>query len=116
LANRLCWFFNLTGPSANIDLACSSSMIALDMSCQGLRNKGSNMALVGGPNSLISPGMFMSLTNMNFLSPNSLCYRFDSRAIGCTRGEGYGVLVLKRIEDAIRDGDTIRAVIRYTGA
>ncbi|KAF2006636.1 putative polyketide synthase [Amniculicola lignicola CBS 123094] len=116
LANRISWFFNLTGPSVNLDSACSSSMMALDFACQGLRNGDSEMAIVGGTNSLISPDVFRSLSNGNFLSHDSLCYSFDTRANGYSRGEGNATIILKRVSDAIRDGNTIRAIVRATGS
>lgn len=134
LANRLSWFFNLTGPSVNLDTACSSSMIAVDIACQGLRNGDSTMvcphetllsilsadvnveALVAGSNTVLGLEALLSLTNMSFLSPDSRCYSFDNRANGYARGEGFGVIVLKLLSDAIRDGDTIRVVVRSTGS
>ncbi|KAI9842656.1 MAG: Type I Iterative PKS [Sclerophora amabilis] len=116
LANRLSWFFNLTGPSVNLDSACSSSMMALDLACQGLRNRDSTMALVAGSNLVYEPAFMLALTNMNFLSPDSRCFSFDDRANGYARGEGFGVVVIKLLSDALRDGDTIRAVIRSTGS
>ncbi|KAF2264111.1 ketoacyl-synt-domain-containing protein [Lojkania enalia] len=116
LANRISWFYNLTGPSIAVDSACSSSAMALDMSCQSLRTRSSNMGLVAGCNLTFSPETFAWLSNMNMLSPDSKSYSFDHRANGYARGEGIAVMVVKRLEDAIRDGNTIRAVIRSTGA
>ncbi|KAJ5113761.1 reducing type I polyketide synthase [Penicillium angulare] len=116
LANRISWFYNLRGPSLQLDTACSSSLIALDLACQGLRAGESNMALVAGSNTVFGMDTYLILSNMNFLSPDSKCYSFDHRANGYARGEGFGVLVLKRLTDAIRDGDTIRSVIRSTGS
>ena len=72
-------------------------------------------ALVAGSNIILSIEIQLSLTSMGFLSPDSRCYSFDERANGYSRGEGFGVVVIKRVSDAIRDGDTIRAVIRSTG-
>ena len=71
---------------------------------------------MAGANVVLAVESVLSLTNMNFLSPDSRCYSFDDRANGYARGEGFGVVVIKRISDAIRDGDTIRAVIRSTGS
>ena len=71
-------------------------------------------ALVAGANLVLAMDTSLSLTNMNFLSANSRCYSFDERANGYSRGEGFGVVVIKRISDAVRDGDTIRAIIRST--
>ena len=116
LANRLSWFFNLTGPSMNIDSACSSSGIALDHGCQLLRSKECDMSLVAGCNITFVSDYTSILTKMGFLSPDSRCYTFDKRANGYARGEGIGVLVLKRLSDALRDRNTIRAVIRSSGS
>ncbi|CAI7646607.1 unnamed protein product [Penicillium glandicola] len=114
-ANRVSWFFNFTGNSANVDTACSSSLVGLDMAFQGLQLGDANMSIVVGSNVIISPDNMHSLTNLNMLSPEGECYSFDHRANGYSRGEGVGVLVLKRVSDAIRDGDTIRGIIRSTG-
>lgn len=116
LANRVSWFFNFRGPSMNIDTACSSSLVALDLACQGLLNEETEMGIVSGTNLLLSPDILQIESNVNMLSPDSLSYSFDHRANGYCRGEGTGTLVLKRVQDAIRDGDTIRAVIRATGS
>jgi acyl transferase domain-containing protein len=116
LANRLSWYFDLKGPSIQVNTACSSSMMALDLACQSLRTGQSSMALVTGSNVMLSPEMSLHMHNMNFLSPDSVCYSFDHRANGYGRGEGVVVFVLKRLADAVRDGDVIRAVIRGTGA
>ncbi|RDL35202.1 uncharacterized protein BP5553_07133 [Venustampulla echinocandica] len=115
LANRLSWFFDLKGPSVNLDSACSSSGMALDMACAGLRDRSCNMSLVGGCNLTYAPDYFNILTNLNMLSHDGRSFAFDSRANGYARGEGFGVVILKRLEDAIADGDTIRGVIRSTG-
>lgn len=72
-------------------------------------------SVVAGCNLMFSPDMMHSLTNMNMLSPDGRCYSFDHRGNGYGRGEGFGVLILKRVSDAIRDHDTIRGVIRNTG-
>ncbi|KAJ5180539.1 polyketide synthase [Penicillium capsulatum] len=115
-ANRVSWFFNFTGNSANIDTACSSSLVCLDIGCQGLRSGDEDMSIVSGCNVILSPDNMHSLTNLNMLSPDGQCYSFDHRANGYSRGEGFGVLVLKRLSDAIRDSDTIRGIIRSTGS
>ncbi|KAL9059556.1 MAG: hypothetical protein Q9206_001431, partial [Seirophora lacunosa] len=116
VANRLSWFFHFTGPSVNLDSACSSSLMALDIACQGLRNRDSSMALVAGGSMILAVEGVLSLMNMNFLSPDGRCYSFDARANGYSRGEGFGVVVIKRLHDAIKDGNTIRAIIRATGS
>ncbi|PWY93041.1 hypothetical protein BO94DRAFT_615778 [Aspergillus sclerotioniger CBS 115572] len=113
-ANRVSWFYNMTGASVNIDTACSSSLVALDLACRGLRAGQAEMSLVGGTNLLLAPDLFHILSGMNMLSPDSRCHSFDARANGYGRGEGVGMLVLKRLSKAVQDGDTIRAVIRAT--
>ncbi|TAQ90890.1 hypothetical protein B7494_g783 [Chlorociboria aeruginascens] len=116
LANRISWFFDLVGPSVNLDSACSSSMMALDQACQGLWSGDTCMGIVGGCNLVYGIDASMHLSSMSFLSPSSRCFSFDSRGDGYARGEGFGVLIIKRLSDAIRDNDTIRAVIRSTGS
>ncbi|RDL32026.1 Reducing type I polyketide synthase [Venustampulla echinocandica] len=115
LSNRLSWFFDLAGPSMTVDTACSSGLVALDLACNGLWSGESNMGIVASSNLICSPEMNIALSNMNFQSPDGRCYSFDDRANGYSRGEGFGVLVLKRLSHAIRDGDTIRALVRSTG-
>ncbi|EED11953.1 polyketide synthase, putative [Talaromyces stipitatus ATCC 10500] len=116
LANRLSWFFNLRGPSIGLDSACSSSAVAVDIACQSLQNRSCNMAIVAGCNLANCPESYIWMSNLNFLSADSRCYSFDHRANGYARGEGVGVLILKRLSDAIRDGNIIRAVIRSTAS
>ncbi|KAF2004264.1 polyketide synthase PksD [Amniculicola lignicola CBS 123094] len=115
LANRLSWYFDLRGPSITVNTACSSSMTAMDLACQSLRSGQSVLALVGGATALLSIETSVYLHNMNFLSSDSHCYSFDARANGYARGEGVVVLLLKKLSDAVRDGDSIRAVVRGTG-
>ncbi|KAI0415231.1 putative polyketide synthase [Xylaria grammica] len=116
LANRISWFFNLRGPSIGLDSACSSTAMAIDIACQALRNRSCDMSMVAGCNLATSPESYIWMSNINFLSPDSRCYSFDHRANGYARGEGIAVLILKRLSDAIRDGNTIRAIIRATGS
>ncbi|KAF3768164.1 polyketide synthase [Cryphonectria parasitica EP155] len=96
LANRISWFFNFHGPS--------------------LKTASCDLSMVAGCNLTFAPELYQSMSNMNFLSPDSLCYSFDERANGYSRGEGIAVIILKRLSDAIRDGNTVRAVIRATGS
>ncbi|KAL8668761.1 MAG: hypothetical protein Q9168_006619 [Polycauliona sp. 1 TL-2023] len=114
-ANRISWFYDFKGNSANVDTACSSSLVALDMGCKSLRNGEADMSIVAGSNLIFSPDYLQSLSMMNMLSADGKCYSFDHRGTGYGRGEGFGVLVLKRLADAVRDQDTIRAIIRNTG-
>ncbi|KAI0383706.1 hypothetical protein F5Y04DRAFT_269663 [Hypomontagnella monticulosa] len=116
LPNRISWYFDLHGPSIHVDTACSSGLVALDMACQAMRSKDATAALVIGSSLLPSPELTTLLGNMGFLSPDSLCYSFDSRANGFSRGEGIIALVVKPLEEALRNGDVIRAVIRATGS
>ncbi|PVH93633.1 mycocerosic acid synthase [Periconia macrospinosa] len=115
LAGRISWFYNFRGPAFTLDTACSSSMVALHQAVVGLRTGGCNMALACGTNIIFSPEMAVELNGLGVLGPDSTSYSFDKRANGYGRGEGIGTVVLKRMSDAIRDGDTIRAVIRNTG-
>ncbi|PVH93281.1 ketoacyl-synt-domain-containing protein [Periconia macrospinosa] len=116
LANRISHFYNLMGPSIAVDSACSSSAMALDMAVQSLRTQSSSMSLVAGCNLTFGPETFAMLSNLNMLSKDNRSYSFDSRANGYARGEGIAVMLVKRLDDAIRDGNIIRAVIRATGA
>ncbi|KJZ76225.1 hypothetical protein HIM_04307 [Hirsutella minnesotensis 3608] len=115
-ANRVSWFFNTLGTSVNVDTACSSSLVALDLACQNLRSGDSDLSMVSGSNLILTPDLFVALSDMNMISKDSRCWSFDERANGYARGEGVAVLILKRMVDAVRDGDTIRAVIVSTGS
>ncbi|KAI0854962.1 PKSN polyketide synthase for alternapyrone biosynthesis [Xylaria cubensis] len=114
-ANRVSWFFGLKGPSLTLDTACSSSLYALHLACQSLRLRETNMSLVAGVNLMINPNTSHQLTAMHMLSPEGISHTFDDRANGYGRGDGIGAMIVKRLSDAIRDGDTIRAVIRGSG-
>ncbi|KAI0204323.1 PKSN polyketide synthase for alternapyrone biosynthesis [Astrocystis sublimbata] len=114
-ANRVSWFFGLKGPSLTLDTACSSSLYALHLACQSLRLGETNMSLVAGVNLMINPNTSHQLVAMHMLSPEGISHTFDDRANGYGRGDGFGAIIVKRLSDAIRDGDTIRAVIRGSG-
>ncbi|KAF2177891.1 hypothetical protein K469DRAFT_601543 [Zopfia rhizophila CBS 207.26] len=116
LANRLSWFYDFQGPSMVIDTACSSSLIALHMACQSLHGGDTEMGIVAGCNLFYDPSVSANLNSLNFLSPDNKCYSFDHRANGYSRGEGFGVVILKRLSKALQDGNVIRAVIRATGS
>jgi acyl transferase domain-containing protein len=113
LSNRLSWFFDLRGTSMTIDTACSSSMVALHLACEGLWNGTSDLAIVCGANLIFSPELNIALSNMGFLSPDGKCFSFDHRANGYSRGEGFAVLILKRESD-VHQSDRVRALIRAT--
>ncbi|KAJ5652583.1 polyketide synthase, partial [Penicillium longicatenatum] len=115
-ANRISWFFDCRGPSIMMDTACSSSLVALDMAVQGLQSGENCMGIVAGSNLILSPDSTMLEGHATMLSPDSTSYSFDHRANGFSRGEGTATVIIKRLTDAIRDGDTIRAVVRSTGS
>nr|ALQ32773.1 putative polyketide synthase [Fusarium babinda] len=114
MANRISYFFNLHGPSMTIDTGCSGSLVSVHLAAQTLRTKETSLAIAAGAGMILTPNTMMPMTALNFLSPDGKCFTFDSRANGYGRGEGIGVVVMKRLSDAIRDNDTIRAVIRAT--
>ncbi|KAI0153141.1 hypothetical protein GGR57DRAFT_146248 [Xylariaceae sp. FL1272] len=114
LSNRISFCFDLQGPSMTLDTACSSSLVALHLACQGLRTGECKAAIVGATNAVLLPDMMVGMSNLHMLSPDSISYAFDERANGYARGEGMAALVLKPLDEALRDGDTVRAVIRGT--
>ncbi len=111
-ANRLSYVFDLRGPSMAVDTACSSSLVATHLACQSLRNSESDLALAGGVNLILTPELTITFSQARMLSPDGHCKTFDASADGYVRGEGCGVVVLKRYSDALRDGDNILALIR----
>ncbi|KAK2036540.1 ketoacyl-synt-domain-containing protein [Colletotrichum somersetense] len=115
VSSRVSWFYNLTGPCMTVNTACSSSLVAMHLACQSLRTGECESALVGGVNLMINPDLSCYLSGQKFLASDGRCKTFDSAADGYGRGEGCAALVLKRASNAIRDGDSIRAVIRATG-
>lgn len=112
IANRLSYFFDFNGPSMVVDTACSSSLVALHLGCQSLKNKECDVALVGGCNLILSPEVSVAFSKLQFLSPAGRCKTFDESADGFVRGEGCGVVVLKRLDDAVRNNDPVLAVVR----
>ncbi|KAF8860715.1 hypothetical protein BDZ45DRAFT_800653 [Acephala macrosclerotiorum] len=114
LSNRVSYFFDWTGPSYTIDSACSSSLVAVHQGVQALRNGDCSVALAAGANLILSPRMFIAESNLKMLSPNGRCRMWDADGDGYARGEGLAAVVLKRLSDAIADGDPITCVIRET--
>ena len=111
-ANRISFLLNLLGPSMAVDTACSSSLVAVHLACQSLRLGESNLALAGGVNMNISPEETIALSKARAMAADGRCKVFDARADGYVRGEGCGIVILKRLADALRDGNSIRALIR----
>ncbi|MCB0208345.1 MAG: acyltransferase domain-containing protein [Anaerolineae bacterium] len=111
-AGRISYLFNLRGPNLAVDTACSSSLLAVHLACQSLQNGESTLALAGGVNVILSPSSTIVLSKLSALSPDGRCKTFDAKANGYVRGEGAGMVVLKRLSDAIKDKDPIYAVIR----
>ena len=110
-SGRISHFFNFTGSSISLDTACSSSLVTVHLAIKSLRDRECNMALAGGVNRLISPKVSLNFTRAKMLSPDGRCKTFDESANGFVRSEGCGIVVLKRLSDAIADGDRIRAVL-----
>jgi len=112
VANRISHVLDLRGPSLAIDTACSASLVALHLACQSLRSAESGLALVAGVNLLLSPGETITLDLAGALASDGRSKAFDATADGYGRGEGCGVVVLKLLADAQRDGDRVLAVVR----
>ncbi len=111
-AGRISHRLGLQGPAVAVDTACSSSLVAIHQACQALLLGECDLALAGGANVLLTPATMITFSRAHMLAPDGRCKAFDAAADGYVRGEGCGVIVVKRLEDAIRDGDRIRAVIR----
>lgn len=114
LSGRLSYFFGLRGPSLTVDTACASSLTATHLAVEGLRSGACDVALAGAVNCLHHPRIFVMFSHANMLAPDGRCKTFDEDADGYVRAEGCGVLVLKRLSDAQRDGNRILALIRGT--
>ncbi|MFG2288185.1 SDR family NAD(P)-dependent oxidoreductase [Streptomyces sp. NPDC048595] len=110
-ANRISHAFDLRGPSMAIDTACSSSLVAIDRACHALWEGTSRTALCGGANMLLSPGHFIGFSQASMLSRRGRCAAFSADADGFVRAEGGGLVLLKRLEDALADGDRVHGVI-----
>lgn len=112
IAGRVSYALGLQGPAVAIDTACSSSLVAIDHACDALRLGKADLVLAGGVNTVLSISGMLATCRARMLSPDGLCKTFDATADGYVRGEGCGMVVLKRLADAERDGDQILAVIR----
>ncbi len=111
-AGRIAFFLNLHGPSIQLDAACASSLLAVHVACQSLRQNECDMALAGGVSLILSPRLLIGNSRMNALATSGRCEAFAAGTDGFGRGEGCGIVVLKRYADAVRDGDTILACLR----
>jgi acyl transferase domain-containing protein/NADPH:quinone reductase-like Zn-dependent oxidoreductase/surfactin synthase thioesterase subunit/NAD(P)-dependent dehydrogenase (short-subunit alcohol dehydrogenase family)/SAM-dependent methyltransferase len=114
-ANRISYFYNLKGPSMALDTACSSSLNAVHLACRSIWDEDANLAFAGGTNAILKPEPQMGFSKGGFLSPDGICYAFDSRANGYIRSEGSGVIIIKPLSRAVEDGDIIYATIRGSG-
>ncbi|MFE7115633.1 type I polyketide synthase [Streptomyces sp. NPDC057654] len=111
---RLSHVLGLQGPSMSVNTACSSSLVAVHLACQSLRSGEADIALAGGVNLILSPELSIFLCKVRAMSRDGRCKPFDASADGIVRGEGCGIVVLKRLSDALASGDDILAVIRGT--
>ena len=110
-SGRLSYFLGVHGPSISIDTACSSSLVAVHLACQSLRAKECRTALAGGVNLILSPDTFIMLSKARMMAADGRCKTFDAAADGFVRGEGCGIVALKRLADARSDGDCILALL-----
>jgi acyl transferase domain-containing protein/acyl carrier protein len=111
-AGRLSYILGLQGPSVALDTSCSSSLVAIHLACQSLRTRECHLALAGGVHLMLSAETFIVLSGMRALAADGRCKTFDASADGYGRGEGCGIIALKRLSDAIDNGDNILALIR----
>jgi 8-amino-7-oxononanoate synthase len=115
IANRLSYLLDLRGPSMAVDTACSSSLVAVHLAAQSLRHQECELAIAGGINLILLPDLTLALAEAEMMAADGRCKTFDANADGYVRGEGCGVIVLKRLKDALKDGDLIWGVIRGSG-
>jgi amino acid adenylation domain-containing protein len=115
LVGRLAYLLDWTGPCLAVDTACASSFSAVHLACASLGRGECHLAMAGGVHIAPSPKVFVATTRMGLLSPTGRCQTFDATADGWVIGEGLGVVILKRLQDAVRDGDHIHGVIRGCG-
>lgn len=112
LANRVSYVMDLHGPSMPVDTACSSGLVAVHLACESLKNDECSMAIAGGVNLYLHPIKYVAMCQMQMISKSGVCSAFGSNADGFVPGEGIGVIVLKKLEDAKRDKDHIYGIIK----
>jgi 3-oxoacyl-(acyl-carrier-protein) synthase len=112
LANRVSYVMDLHGPSMPVDTACSSGLVAVHLACESLKNDKCSMAIAGGVNLYLHPMKYVAMCQMQMISKSGVCSAFGSNADGFVPGEGIGVIVLKKLEDAKRDKDHIYGIIK----
>jgi acyl transferase domain-containing protein/acyl carrier protein len=115
-SGRISYILGLEGPSLSVDTACSSSLVAVHLACQSLRLGECRLALAGGVNLILAPETTIALSKSRMMSPDGRCKTFDKAADGFVRGEGCGMIALKRLSDAEADGDHIIALILGSAA
>ncbi|MEP7052421.1 MAG: beta-ketoacyl synthase N-terminal-like domain-containing protein [Pseudomonadota bacterium] len=113
-AGRVAYVLGFHGPAIAVDTACSSSLVGLHLAVQGLRHGDCDLALAGGVNLILTPELNVNFCKAGMMSRDGRCRTFDAAASGYVRGEGGGILVLRRLRDALADGDRVLAVIRGT--
>ncbi|KAH3806521.1 phenolphthiocerol/phthiocerol polyketide synthase subunit C-like [Dreissena polymorpha] len=111
ISARVSYVYNLTGPALTIDTACSSSLEAIHLGSQALLTGDCDTAICGGVNYLLEPNLFVALSKARMLSPSGQCKAFTREADGYVRGEGCGIVILKRLQDAQRDGNKIWGMV-----
>lgn len=117
MANRISYFLNIKGPSVTLDTACSGSLVGLDLACRSLQAGEVNMAIVAASNLYLNPDHVMDQGAVGQAhSPTALCHSFDADADGYCKAEAVGCLLVKRLSDAVRDRDPIRAIVRGTSS
>jgi acyl transferase domain-containing protein/acyl carrier protein/2-polyprenyl-3-methyl-5-hydroxy-6-metoxy-1,4-benzoquinol methylase len=112
LAARISYFLDLKGPAISVDTACSSSLLAMDMGCSSLQKGETDLIIAGGINIMTTPGFYSLANRAGMMSSTGQCHTFDKKADGFVPGEGVGVVIMKRLADAERDGDRIYGVIK----
>lgn len=115
LASRISYFLNLIGPCITVDTACSSSLSALHLACQSIRNRESDMAVVGGVRLMVTPDLHIATSKVEMLSKEGKCRAFDNSADGTIISEGVGAIILKPLKIALEEGHSIYGVIISSG-